>query len=447
MHHQKLGSLRLSAFVSPEAPFAAFLTAVVVFVPPFYAGSVGLGLSTVGLIFALTKLWDVVTDPAFGILSDKWQTRFGKRRPWLVLSVPALGLCTYMVFVPGDVASANYFAVWMVLLYVGWTIGSISHMSWAAELSSEYHERSRISAFKQAAALVGTIGLIAVAAASDVIFDGDPSKRMLLIFWFIAITLPAAVCATLWSAGEPKPHPNARIPDVGAFRVLLRSAPLRRLLAANVMIGIGTGATGGMLLFYVEAALGLGKWASFTLIPFLISGLLWLPIFVRMSKRIGKHRTLCYALIYQIFAGLLYLVVPTGEVFVATLAFLLLGANQAVGTYIPRAIMADVSDHGTLETGVQKTGLYMALLQSSSKIAAALAVGLSYPILQLGGFDPNPDVVNSAAAIDGLRMMMVAFPGFMFALTVLVMWNYPISEERQIAIRRELEGSAGGAAS
>ncbi len=438
MSEARLNPVRLAAFVSPEAPFSAFLMAVVVFVPPFYAGTVGLGLSTVGFIFGLTKLWDMVTDPAFGVLSDRWHTKWGRRLPWVVMSVPLLGLCTYMTFVPGPNVGGAYFAIWMVLLYVGWTIGSVSHIAWAAELSTEYHERSRISAYKQAAALIGSVGLILLVAYFDSVRGLDEAGRMRLIAVVLLILLPLSVSAALWATPQPKAGVNARRPSHNTLKMLWRNGPLRSLLVTNLLLGIAAGGSAGMILFYVEDVLQLGNLASFALVPFLFSGLLFLPGFVVLGRRIGKHRTLCYALIYQICASLLYLIIPAGSVVFASLAFLLLGANQAVGTYIPRAIMADVTDLDTAESGVQQTGLYMSLLQSTSKIAAALAISLSYPILGMIGFDPSPDAVNSDASLFGLRMMMVLFPGVTFGLVILLMWNFPLGEEKHTAIRKQI---------
>ena len=438
MHGPKLNSARLAAFVSPEAPFSAFLMVVVIFIPPFYAGEMGLGLSAVGAIFGLTKLWDMVTDPAFGVLSDRWHTRWGRRRPWLVASVPVLGVCTYMVFVPNSSVDGTYFAIWMVLLYIGWTIGTVSHIAWAAELSTEYHERSRISAYKQAAALIGGLGLVLLAAYSDSLHGADEAERMRSIAVALIILLPITVGAALWAAPEPRRVHQVKLQGTNTFRVLLGNAPLRRLLAVNLLLGIAAGGGAGMVLFYIEDVLHLGSWSSLSLVPFLFSGLLFLPVFVYLGRRIGKHRTLCYALIYQIVAGLLYLFLPPESMLLTSLAFLLLGANQAVGTYIPRAIMADVADIDTAQSGIQQTGLYMSLLQSTSKVAAALAVGLSYPILSAIGFDPSPDVINSDSTLFGLRMMMFLFPSVPFFFIVLMMWNFPLSEDQQISLRRRI---------
>ncbi len=71
-----------------------------VFLPPFYAGQMGLGLSLVGAIFMFARFWDVFTDPVLGLLSDKYRTRWGRRRHWIVASLPMMLIATYMLFMP-----------------------------------------------------------------------------------------------------------------------------------------------------------------------------------------------------------------------------------------------------------------------------------------------------------------------------------------------------------
>lgn len=442
MIYNRLSAARLTAFVSPEAPLNALFMVVVVFVPPFYAGSMGLGLSTVGLVYALTKLWDVVTDPVFGVLSDRWHTPWGRRQPWMVLSVPILGVCTYMTFIPGEEVSVAYFAFWMLVLYIGWTIASVSHISWAAELSTEYHERSRISAYKQAAALIGALSFILMIGIYQNVTDAGEHERMALMGYVLMIALPICIFLAL-SAVRERTSSAAERPEKQSLKtlsVMLKNKPLRLLLTANILIGIAAGSHAGMMLFFVEDALKLGRWAAFAIVPLIVSGLLFLPVCLMLARRFGKHRTLCFVLIYQIFANALFLIIPAGSLAIAFSTLMLLGTSQAIGVFIPRAIMADVADVETAESGVQQTGLYMSLLQTSSKIASALAIGLAYPVLSLVGFDPAPDAVNTEQALFGLRTLLVVFPGTAFLIVVVMMWNFPLNEETQLRLREKVSG-------
>ncbi len=149
MSKMNLRRRTIAAFASPAIPIAALGLPLVVYLPPFYAEDMGLGLSIVGTIFMITRFWDVFTDPVLGILSDKVKTPLGRRRHWIVLSVPILMICVYKVFMPQPPVTGTYLLFWMVLLYVGWTLLTISHMSWGAELSPDYYERSRVQGWRE----------------------------------------------------------------------------------------------------------------------------------------------------------------------------------------------------------------------------------------------------------------------------------------------------------
>src|SRR5688572_9978251 len=132
---------QIAAFAAPAVPISALGLPLVVYLPPFYA-ELGIGHAAVGTIFMIARFWDVITDPVLGVVSDKFTTRFGRRRPWIALGVPILIWSVYKVFMPPQGATAAYLLWWMLVLYVGWTMLTISHMAWGAELSSRYHERS-----------------------------------------------------------------------------------------------------------------------------------------------------------------------------------------------------------------------------------------------------------------------------------------------------------------
>ena len=88
------------AFSAPAFPIAAVAAPLAVYLPPYYATELGLGLTAVGAIFMVARFWDMFTDPVFGVLSDRIQTRWGRRRPWMVLGVPILMVGGFFAFFP-----------------------------------------------------------------------------------------------------------------------------------------------------------------------------------------------------------------------------------------------------------------------------------------------------------------------------------------------------------
>src|SRR5262249_55949321 len=144
---QRFSVFRLIAYAGPSIPIAAIGLPLAVYLPPFYAGPMGLGLAAVGTLFMVARLWDVVVDPVLGVLSDRFPSRWGRRRHWVVISVPIMMTASYYIFVPSGRVGATYLLTGLFGLYLGFTMLLLAHMSWGAELSDDYDERCRIQAY------------------------------------------------------------------------------------------------------------------------------------------------------------------------------------------------------------------------------------------------------------------------------------------------------------
>ena len=136
-------------------PLAIIGYPLAVYLPPFYAQEMGLNMALMALVLVFARLTDVVTDPLMGIISDRWQTRFGRRKPWLVLGTPIMLGSTVMIFMPPEGADIMHLLIWTVLMYVGWTMVTLPYGAWGAELSPLYHQRSRVTASREGFVLIG----------------------------------------------------------------------------------------------------------------------------------------------------------------------------------------------------------------------------------------------------------------------------------------------------
>jgi len=415
---------------------AAFLTPLVVYIPAFYAGEMGLGLATVGIIFLLTKLWDIISDPIVGLIAERFGPADGRWRFWLLISLPLMLLGVYKIFLPPTEVSWNYFASWMVLLYVGWSFLTISHISWGVEVSNDYHERARIAAYRQFAALIGALVTISIPALSDQITGASESARIHVIGVFVMVSLPILMMVTVWVTPTRQSQIDAnhdyRWHD--AFAILMRNRDLRALLVGNVGVLLGIAAMASVVLFYVESVLRLEQWASFAVVPLLCSGLLFLPFLKHLSRRVGKHQTFRLVLLFQILVQPLFLIIPPESLGLTVLCFMVLGAINGTAIFLPQAMIADLKDVET-GTGAGRTGIYVALLQSTSKVASALAVAMMFLVLPMTGFDPAPNAVNDAGSLLGLRYMIAGLPMACFALGLMAMRNYKLERTVPASIR------------
>ena len=148
---------RLLPYGVTGLPLAALLLPLYVYLPSYYAEGLGLGFAVVGGVLLAARLWDGITDPLVGWLSDRWTSRWGRRRPWMVVGTPILLLGAWQLFRPGESADWLHLLLWSGVLYLGATMVLLPYSAWGAELSPDYHERSRIAGAREIFVVVGTL--------------------------------------------------------------------------------------------------------------------------------------------------------------------------------------------------------------------------------------------------------------------------------------------------
>jgi len=433
----KTSKLSMAGFAFPAMPLAAFLQSLYFFLSPLYAMEMGLGTAAVGGIFFTAKMFDVVTDPLFGVISDKYPTPWGRRRPWLVLGVLVLMLAIYMLYLPSGTASAAYFLGWLLVVYIGWTLTTVSHTAWALELSPDYDQRTHITGWLQVSVMIGMMLVALTPAVLEQLGSPTHREKTPAVAWMLLILLPVAVIICLKSLDEPKVPPAAKIGFRRALAVVAGNWALLRLLLANFAITAAFAVVQSLFVFYVTYTLLLGERTGFILFFLMVGGMAFIPVWVKLSDHFSKHRTMQFAVLYGMVVPAFLLFLPPGNVWLAVPAFLFVGAITSAHELLPRTMMADVCDHDQAESGAERMGLYYALLQLSSKLAGGLMLGSSYTVLAWIGFEPGGQ--NTQAAIEGVRYLIVFTPIAAYVLVLLLMWKYPIDRVRQKELRRIIE--------
>lgn len=429
------------AFSALSLPTSALGLPITVYLPPFYADELGLGLAVVGLIFTVARLWDVVTDPIMGVVIDKFPSRWGRRRHWIVLANPLLLLAAWYIYMPAPGAhSAGYLLGWLVVLYVGYTFLSIAHQSWGAELTTEYDERSRLFGWRELMSIVGMVTVLTLPAIIEQ-SGGDVFDKIASMGWYLLILLPITTFIILYVVPERpfKIEDEVHVPLKEAVRAVLMNVPLRRLLVADFAVSFGIGATGSTYLFLVTWVFGQSENASIILLTYFVSGLLAMPLWMKLAYRLGKHKTIVVASCYAMVALLGFpIAAEIGNTPFLILVTMLFGVVFGAAPMILRAMMADIADMDELETGKNRAGLLFAFLTTTNKVGGALSVSVTYAILAWVGFDPSA-IENSAAAQTGLLWTFVMLPMLVFGITALALRRYPLDQDKHKQIRQSLD--------
>ncbi len=431
----------IAAYVLPTMPLAALGLPLVVYVAPFYVSGLGLDQTSVGLVLLLARLLDLLVDPLIGWGCDSTRTRWGRRRPWVTASVPPFVIGVYLLFVPPEGATIGYFAAWVILSYLAYSVAAISHIAWGAELSTHYHERSRIQGWREFAAIAGFLLVLLLPVLLEIIQPGVTlHDKLSLMGWFIVIAMPITVAILLAFVPEPpleEAKDGHKMEVSAAIRLITSNAALRKLLLADLLQGLAPGITGALFIWMVSFYFELPQQASILLFIYFVAGLIFVPLWIKLSYRISKHRTMCVAMLYvAVFTPMIFLL-PKGDFVVTAIAFSVFGVAYGAGSFLLRSIMADVIDIDTLATGRERSGLFYSLLVMTNKLGYA-AAGLVYPVLTVLGFDGRPGAENSPEAIQNLALVYVGLPFIFVLLTAWAMWNFPIDKFKQQEIREAI---------
>lgn len=160
----KLSLATLSAYGFLSFPLAAAFITLQVIIPTHYAGITALSLSTIGGIILLARLWDTITDPIVGLLSDRTPQHWSRRKLWIYVSIPLICLSTYFLFNPTPDAGAFYLLFWTLAIYIAGTMAIVPMSAWGAELSDDYKERNHITGTRAFFGLMGTLVALSIPA-------------------------------------------------------------------------------------------------------------------------------------------------------------------------------------------------------------------------------------------------------------------------------------------
>jgi len=260
MPGQRLSAGTIGLYAAPAFALAMPTIPVYVFLPTIYAEDLGLGLAATGIALLAARLFDVVTDPLVGYASDRYATRWGRRKPWIVVGAVLAAAGLWALFQPPDGIGAGYLAAWAVILYLGWTLVAVPYTAWGAELSDDYHQRARITGAREATMIVGVVvagALPAVSAAA-----GGSERDGLTLAAGMAVAVGAvAVALLLWRVPEA-PTVSQRRPaplfDRAAWRAVIANGPFVRLLSAWFVNGLANGLPAVLFPLYVQYGLGVG---------------------------------------------------------------------------------------------------------------------------------------------------------------------------------------------
>ena len=437
MPEQNVSLKTILAYGSLSLPSGTIGLPIAIYLAPLYAGQLDLSLQMIGVAFLFARLLDFITDPLVGVLSDRWRPSIGRRRVWLLLGTVVMMSGVFLLFRPVDGINIYYFLGAVSLVYFGYTLLGIPYAAWGAELSTNYHTRTRITSsarFFDISGLIISTLIPAIVLARAGANSGDVMRELST---FILIALPTAATIVFFTVPEPD-APRVKTPFSlrNSLGLLASNGPFSRIVLVLLIGTIGEVFRQTITLFFARDVVGVTNIGAVYFYYF-VAALVMVPFWLWLAQRIEKHRALTLAFVIIAITNGLMFFVGQGQEFAFIALFVIKGACYGPVLMLPPAMIADTADIDTARTRDRQQGLFYALAAMIQKIGYAL--GASLPLIILGAIDFESKGETAPHALNVLTLCYSVIPAVLVLVAAWLTLRYSLTEARHREIRKMID--------
>ena len=438
------------AYALPAFALAMVGIPLYVYIPKFYSDVVGVNIAFIGTILLIVRVFDAVTDPLIGFASDRTISRFGRRRPYIAIGSILLAVSIYFLFHPAQLSETGatiWFALGIFMVFLFWTVVAVPYESLGPEISQDYHERTGLFGLRDGLLIAGTLAAAASPALVKGIFglSASPADERATFLWLALLYGPLPIVFSWACVLAIKERPTIKVKDTSGIwkdlRYVAHNRPFTILLASYTIAAFGSNLPATLILYYVQYVLKADNANTFLLLYF-VTGVLFLPVWIALSRRFEKKSTWLAAMALNTgaFFGVFFL--GPGDILWYGILVVLSGIGFGATVALPSSMQADVIDYDELLSGTRREGQYIGFWSISKKIAAALGVGLALSMLGLVGYVPNVEQTPQVQLT--LRVLYALIPSLCNVIALAIAFAYPISAKVHQQIRHAIAERQAG---
>ena len=407
--------------------------------------------AVMGIIFSISRIWDAISDPIAGYLSDRTTFKFGRRRTWMLLSFVPISFGFLAVFSPPESMQGQSLDLWMMIailsFYSAITLFNVPHMALGAELSDDYHERTRLFGVRHIGFTLGSI-LSLVSMSLLISEENSPTGDVRdlasnLAFFAVAVMSLMIFFSVSRLKEDPKFQNRVNKNPFKAFRDVWVNPHAKILIIVLFIENLGGAVIGVLTLYVTQYIVEAPAWAPIIIFAYMLPSALSVPLWIPLSRRFGKIRLWVFSLALTgiSFGGIFiipFLDSVTDRLIVMFLGAILGGMASGCGGAIGPSVKGDVIDYDEYLTGERKEGSYFAALNFVYKSATGIMLLVTGFVLQFSGFIPNqPQTMEVKIALISLYGLV---PLVFYSLgSYLLYKKFKFGEKEHAAIKQQIQ--------
>lgn len=409
----------------------------------FLTNILGVKPALAGLVLLFPKLWDVISDPIMGGISDITRSRMGRRRPYLLAASIPFGIIFFLMFLTphynSELAKALYVGLMFAIGCTVFTVFNVPYSSMVAEMSDDYNERMSITSFRMIGSSIGV--LLAGGLAMPLVEMGGGGEAG---FRFMGIVLGSMITVfcliSFFGTRKAKTLPviDERPPFSEQVKIAFRNTPFKMLMMMYTFQSLGIGVLMAGLIYYVKYVMDLPETAMGIVFPILIvTAIIFIPVWLKIGVKIGKIKA--YTIGLSILSVMLFSLFFTksSQLNLFYVQIFLLGIGFSSFQLFPFSMLPDTIEFDELQSGMRREGIFSGIWSSAQKTAYSVGPSIVGITLSMSGF-VNSSVQPESVEV-GIRIIFCLFTALMILISLLPFYKYDLTEERFEEIKRMIQ--------
>ena len=416
----------------------------------FLTDVVGMEPAVAGAIMMIGVLWDGVTDPLIGMISDRSRLKWGRRRPFLLVFAFPLAISYWLLFTDwglGDSQTFIYFTAAVILFFTSFTALNIPTSALAAEMTEDYNERTSLTSYRaawsQIFSIIGsTSPLLLVAWLMD--FTGDKQGSWSLagaIFGVVAV--PLTLISWRSTRGHERNIPTVNSPLGGILSDMLGNRVFLWTIAVWTAALVAQATLGTSLVYLMTYRIGLDEsQASTAFLVLFVSSTAWIPVIRASAAKFGKRATFSGFALLWASAQTLLVFVKEGDLFTLCIILAVIGAGVVLPWQLGWALLADVVEVDEFKSGQRREGVYFGIAAFLQKAASGIAVFLVGWVLTKSGY--QPDGAQTEATLEAISWTSSFAVSLFAVIAAFCVTRVPMTKDKHASLILAIQARADG---